>query len=422
MPSRPPENEVAVIAPALDCLPQMVWILAPDGKVQHFNRKLADFVGPEAGTGDWLAWAHDADARQVSARWHPAFAAGAAFETEVRLRHHTGGFRWVLVIAAPERGRNGAIIRWYCTGTDIDARARQYLSLAETSRLQSSMLDASIDCIKIIRPDGRLAQMNRSGRIALGVPADEAEFGMKWLDLLPEEVHRRGHRALKAAGAGRNARFPGMSIGAGRTQYWDNILTPIQDAEGRTVRILCVSRDVTLQRAAERRLKVISTTDALTGLPNRRSLQAALKRRAARAKATGGGLGLLLLDLDRFKEVNDTFGHPAGDHLLRVVAKRLVAALGDRAVVARLGGDEFAVLAEGAEDLAALAETVLRQTAAPVTYDGHRLSWSLSIGGARFPRDAATPQGLVKCADAALNAVKAGGRDSARLFDGAAGR
>ncbi|ATN34623.1 hypothetical protein ACO34A_12515 [Rhizobium sp. ACO-34A] len=122
------------------------------------------------------------------------------------------------------------------------------------SDLQKAMLDATPDCIKVVSTDGRLLTMNRAGCRALGVPEDSS-FGMPWLSLLPEEVHPLGMEALQEAREGRNARFPGRSVSPDGTQYWDNLLTPVIDASGQVLSILCVSRDITAKTRLEKQIE-----------------------------------------------------------------------------------------------------------------------------------------------------------------------
>ncbi|MFE8646550.1 diguanylate cyclase domain-containing protein [Sphingomonas sp. NCPPB 2930] len=142
-------------------------------------------------------------------------------------------------------------------------------------------------------------------------------------------------------------------------------------------------------------------TDPLTGVANRRGLQ----RRAERQFATGAPQALLLLDLDRFKPINDRFGHHAGDRVLVELARRLRSELRDIDTVARLGGDEFVVLVSGETDrgaLSAMAHRMGEQLRAPVDYEGRALMVTASIGIARFPKDARDLAGLLRAADAAM--------------------
>lgn len=120
--------------------------------------------------------------------------------------------------------------------------------------LQKTMLDATLDCIKILSVDGRLLTMNRAGCLALNMPQN-SKFGMPWLSLLPEDIHQLGKEALQKAAGGLNARFHGKSKSLGGLIYWDNLLTPLVDASGRVLSILCVSRDVTAKTKLEQELE-----------------------------------------------------------------------------------------------------------------------------------------------------------------------
>lgn len=132
-----------------------------------------------------------------------------------------------------------------------DALSGTELHLSDSQR---AMLDATPDCIKVLSVDGRLLTMNRAGCLALGVPED-SEFGMAWLPLLPEAVHQPGLEALRRASDGHSARFPGQSHSPEGTRYWDNLLTPVIDASGRVLSVLCVSRDVTEKTQLEKELE-----------------------------------------------------------------------------------------------------------------------------------------------------------------------
>lgn len=123
------------------------------------------------------------------------------------------------------------------------------------SEMQMAMLNATPDCIKVISPDGKLQTMNRAGCRALGV-SEESCFGIDWLSLLPQEIYSAGNDALSKAAQGSVARFPGESISAEGIRYWDNLLTPLVDATGKVVSILCVSRDTTEKTRLEKQLEL----------------------------------------------------------------------------------------------------------------------------------------------------------------------
>jgi diguanylate cyclase (GGDEF)-like protein len=163
-------------------------------------------------------------------------------------------------------------------------------------------------------------------------------------------------------------------------------------------------------KARGEELRRMATTDELTGLPNREVFRRRLDERIASAKSHDEHFGVMLLDLDRFKEVNDTLGHHYGDELLRDLGPRLAAAIGAGGLVARLGGDEFAVLPADAtgdtDDLEAIAQRLIECVRQPVKVDEMMLEVGGSVGVSRFPRDGNDPHSLLRSADVAMYAAK----------------
>lgn len=171
---------------------------------------------------------------------------------------------------------------------------------------------------------------------------------------------------------------------------------------------------------SQTKLEQMAYFDALTGLPNRRMFHEDIRKAMAWARREKTGFSLLLIDLDRFKQVNDTLGHDAGDALLKEAAIRLRAVLRENDCVARLGGDEFAIVLMGApaiSDVDIVCRRIVDSFVAAVHFQAHRLQTSPSIGVAAFPRDGATEDALYKSADLALYRAKAGGRNTWRHYD-----
>jgi len=201
---------------------------------------------------------------------------------------------------------------------------------------------------------------------------------------------------------------------------WQSVSgVPRLDAAGALIGYRGTAADVTARKQAEARIEYLATRDALTGLPNRalltdRAGQAILT--AARSRAQ---LAVLCVDLDRFKLVNDSLGHQAGDALLRAVADRLQNTLGREDTLARLGGDDFVLLWNGlksAEDAAVLAQRILSVLARPFTVEGNTLNVGASIGISIYPNDGRDFAELLKNADAALYDAKENGGGTWRLF------
>lgn len=208
----------------------------------------------------------------------------------------------------------------------------------------------------------------------------------------------------------------------GREIPVEDSAAPIHDVDGRTTGAVIVFRDVSDARAA---LEVVSHSaqhDPLTGLPNRTVLNDRISQAIGAAPRHGGQLAVMYLDLDGFKDVNDTLGHPIGDLLLQSVAKRLVGCVRASDTVSRAGGDEFVVLLteeEQAADASIIAARMLKSVAAVHVIDGHRLHVTTSIGVAVHPGDGDDAETLIKNADLAMYRVKENGRSAYQFYDAA---
>jgi diguanylate cyclase (GGDEF)-like protein/PAS domain S-box-containing protein len=191
-----------------------------------------------------------------------------------------------------------------------------------------------------------------------------------------------------------------------------------RDAAGRVQLMTGLLTDITARKEAESRLQLLATHDTLTGLPNRTLLNDRVQQ-----MLDGGPrntpVAIMFIDLDRFKEVNDSFGHEPGDVLLREVARRLRRALRPSDVIARLGGDEFVVAAycsDGAASAASIAEKLLATLAAPIDIGAQEVVIGASIGISMFPEHARTKELLFQSADTAMYRAKAGGRNGYCFF------
>ena len=194
---------------------------------------------------------------------------------------------------------------------------------------------------------------------------------------------------------------------------------PIYDQSGSLVRVILTAKDVTDEKTAQDRLHWTATHDAVTGLPNRGAFQSGLDSALSAAAKASGSVALLLIDLDNFKYINDSFGHHAGDLVLRTFANRMSVVLPAGVVLARFGGDEFAVIMPGfALDAATALTTTLQECFnQALALDGGSVELRASIGIAAFPQHGSTVDDLVKSADIALYAAKDAGRSTARVFE-----
>lgn len=205
----------------------------------------------------------------------------------------------------------------------------------------------------------------------------------------------------------------------GEERWWELSGTPIRDERGKFTGFRGVGSDVTEQRQSSEKIEYLARYDTLTSLPNRLMLTEALGDALDHAEHWRSRCALMMIDLDRFKAVNDSLGHMTGDKLLAQVSSRLKALMGDNAVVGRLGGDEFAVVIRDASDLnylRDLARRVISSLSEPYQVDHHTLYVGASVGSAIGPRDGRTVEELMRNADLALYRAKdAGGGEHCRF-------
>lgn len=199
---------------------------------------------------------------------------------------------------------------------------------------------------------------------------------------------------------------------------WLNI-SVVRDDAGAIINYIGVFADITSIKEAQDKLEYTAHHDALTGLPNRLLFRDRLEQALAISRRSGVGVALLFVDLDRFKVINDTLGHEAGDLLLQEVARRLVGCMREEDTVARMGGDEFVVIQKGIaqpEDAALLAARMLAEISRPFSLAGHEIVASLSIGVSLYPQDGSDASTLLKNADAAMYRAKEKGRNCYQYY------
>ena len=215
---------------------------------------------------------------------------------------------------------------------------------------------------------------------------------------------------LKGRESFRDLRLP--VIVRGEERWWEIAASPRYDEDGAFCGFRGVGSDVTEQRASADKINRMARYDTLTGLPNRLLLNETLVRAMAESDKWGTRCAFMMLDLDRFKAVNDTLGHPVGDRLLQRVAERLQQLMGPNEMCGRLGGDEFAVVVRDASDteaVEALAHRVIATLSRAYEVDQHTLHVGASVGIALAPRDGRTAETLIRSADLALYRSKDAG-------------
>ena len=309
-----------------------------------------------------------------------------------------------------------------CTYEDITERERAADELKEQHRRFDAALNNMTHGLCMFDADMRLTVLNKRYYEMFGLSPDVIKPGKTVRDVLAHSVALGNYRHLGVTADELYDAYVRM-LNAGDTTVHRHL------ANGRIIRIthermaqggwVAIYEDVTERHRAEAHIAHMARHDALTDLPNRVLFRERMAEGLSRVEGFGETLAVICLDLDNFKGVNDTLGHPIGDRLLGTIAERIRSAAGDDDTVARLGGDEFAVLqcnasARSAEKLARQLVAVISE---PVEIDGHEINSGVSIGIALAPNDGTAADHLMKCADLALYRAKAEGRATFRFFE-----
>ncbi len=301
-------------------------------------------------------------------------------------------------------------------------RIRIAEELRNNELLLRRMIESSADAIITLTQDGTLLSISSAGRDVLGLELTHEPRDWRWLDFWNEAHRPQAFSALVEALGGGKGQFLAPRNVEGGVRWLDVVLTPIPGSDSQPERLLAVARDVTEREEALERLKAYmrqaeeareraeydALHDSLTGLPNRTLFQEQLAQAIAKGAREGAPAALLLVDLDRFKEINDTFGHAFGDAILQRLRPRLESAAGTGTTVARLGGDEFAVVLPAADEGAAVsaAQRVLSAIQRPFSLDACRLRIGASIGIAIYPNHGSDSSALLRQADLAMYRAK----------------
>jgi diguanylate cyclase (GGDEF)-like protein/PAS domain S-box-containing protein len=403
-------------------------LVALDGRLMRVNRSMCEMLGmpPEQVVGrNVFDFAHPDDLAEDRVTGSSVARGDIEFtEDERRLLHSSGAWRWIRRTVCVIRDALGRPEYASLDVVDI-TEVRESAELQRRAEAQlRALLDASSEIITVLDPDGRWRWSSGAvGRI-LGYDAErdpEPEGGVFSLVHRDDLALARHSFAELASGSSGDDDDPlTVRVRAADGDWrWFEIrgrnLVDDPDVNG----IVLLSRDVTELRSAQAQLSHQATHDPLTKLPNRVLFQELGEQALARADRDGTLIAVLFLDLDRFKRVNDTHGHPVGDELLVEVAHRLRQCVRRGDVVARFGGDEFVILCEhpaGQPEMLDLANRLIAAVSAPAELGPVKTEIGVSVGVAIGAGGRITVDTLLRDADAALYEAKEQGRGRAVLF------
>jgi len=287
-----------------------------------------------------------------------------------------------------------------------------------TARWLDAVLDSMGDAVFVTTADGRILRANAAAARLTGFEAEELTG--RALASLVAEQDRAGFDIERASAEVRE-----LTVGTRSGQIIPVSLggSCMEAGQGDSATRIFVAHDITNRKRAERRIRYLARYDALTKVPNRLQFQHSLQQAIARARRNGRSLALLYLDLDQFKEINDTFGHAAGDRALEILSERLIAQLPKETMLGRLAGDEFGLFVENLsrdEDarplVAAMARELLERLARPFHVGNQEVFITASLGIALCPRDADNVVDLIRDADAAMYHSKQNGGNNYSFY------
>jgi diguanylate cyclase (GGDEF)-like protein/PAS domain S-box-containing protein len=300
------------------------------------------------------------------------------------------------------------------------AAHQQTASLVQRSEIERLIIQHAGDYVALLSAEGNWMYASPSYQLELG---NVVQAGSSYLNIVHHDDRERVRTAfdnLSGDENGTRTRLQHRVVMPYRGErHFESEISLVRDADGQVNQMVLMSRDISERKEMEAYILHQSFHDALTGLPNRLLLEDRMRQATAQTGRTNAPIGVLFLDLDRFKDVNDTLGHAAGDRLLQEVAERLQNSVREVDTVARLGGDEFVILLAGindARDAGVVANKIVEATSEPCQIGGKELRISPSIGIAIFPDDGQNIEELLRNADTAMYHAKQEGRGRFSFF------
>jgi diguanylate cyclase (GGDEF)-like protein/PAS domain S-box-containing protein len=369
---------------------------------------------------DLLNFVHPQDKQQLMQKLQDCITGRSfKFHNEHRLQCKDGSSKWVLARGAVVLfSAEAQALRMVGTMVDISQKKLAEVQLAEAAQFQSAILDSISSQVAVLDQDGMILQTNAAWRSYMSDCALEESVGQSYLTLL-ETVFTIDPTTVRAVASGMAALVTAgdphfslsMPLQSRCCRWWFTLrITAVHDVAQRAV---VTHEDVTALKCAELASVELANVDHLTGALSRQNFMALADQELARALRYTLPLVVLMLDLDHFKNVNDSYGHPAGDAVLKDFVQTVKEVLRESDVIGRIGGEEFAVLLPNTtqDGACALANRILAAVRAnPVAFEGHCIAYTVSIGASHFTTQKSLGELLAE-SDAALYRAKKAGRN-----------
>jgi diguanylate cyclase (GGDEF)-like protein/PAS domain S-box-containing protein len=400
-----------------DNLPALISHLDADGRYLFANRQFQTMLGlkPELLIGQRIAEVRDKAYVEQITPWLRRAMAGETVVFESETGPRTGDLRKYQQTYAPEFDAGGRVTGVFAVTFDITERKLAEQRVSDAQAHLKAIADNLPVLISYIDRHHRLTFANKTFKDWMGVDPELA-VGSHLQALLGPDLYAQRRLALDEALAGKRVEFEVVSQAMGVTRQLQTVYIPDRHADGSIAGIYALSSDVTATKEAERRLQDLARHDPLTGLPNRREFEHRLVLALARARRGRKAMALIFMDIDHFKGVNDSYGHAAGDTVLKEFASRIRRTVRTTDTTARLAGDEFVVILEGLHNDAEASQVAAKLVQAirpPMPLpDGAELNVTTSLGMACWSGVGDGADDILDRADRALYRAKAAGRDT----------
>ena len=381
-------------------------------------RALSGLTKSQSRGEGWANAVHPDDAERVFRDWETSVAAGEPYETTMRFRTPTGEVNWVQVSTSPMRDDHG-IVGHLASVTDVTAqRAAEHAAAEAAARFEAAFASSPLGTA-IVTLDGQIVAANRRLLELAGRSKSLVDEAIETIFMPAESGDDDLTESAGQGGSSGRQRMDRRMRHVGTKETWVKVsIAEILEGD-QSGGLLYQVEDITARRLAEARVEHLAFNDPLTGLPNRLLLLDRLKQALLQASRQGNGVAVLFIDLDRFKFVNDSLGHHAGDAVLIEVAVRLRQSIRSGDTVSRIGGDEFVVICPdvgGSTDVHRLADSIQAAIARPIMVGDQIASVDASIGIA-FGMGHDDAELLLRNADQAMYQAKDRGRARYEVFD-----
>lgn len=398
----------------------VIYAIDDDGVLTYVSPAIESFAGyaPSEVIGRrFEEFILEEDHQRIRERYLEILSGGSSGAGEYRVLTKSGEYRWMRTSSRPVFA-DGRVAGVQGVLSDITELKRAEEALRESEKRYRTLFQDTRDAINITTRDGQVLDANQSFLDLFGYTTEDLA-GLNAKELYVDPVDRRRFQEeIERKGSVRDYE---VRLRKKDGTEMDCLVTSTVrlGEDGRVLGYQGFIHDVTERKQVEETIRRLAYYDALTGLPNRTLFGDRLTVAVARARRNRRRLAVMLLDLDHFKDVNDSLGHPVGDQLLQAVGERLTGLLRRSDTVCRMGGDEFLVLLEGIsemEDVAKVAEAILKRSREPVFVKKHELQVTTSLGIAVYPEDGEDGDTLIRNADIAMYRAKEKGRDNYQRY------